>query len=365
MSLLSSAQMLTCDMNKSQQNYMMSRTVAEQEIMNLRKELSDAHAKLQNAANAVALEAEQRSNQKVSYVARQYEERYSELKMNLEADCKKIVDKTVNHARQGMEDFKKKERAMIQEMKEECSRQEEQAAELNYQLQERIDEPVEKLNKQNVPTLRIEELDQGGNDIPVEAFATPKGTANVDSGVTPMPSTAMSNLAAEARERLHSVFSTTPVGSTAPPQLPPLPVQGHQQDTAQRKPSVRSATIAVSETDKLKTADLDAGLSGQQLLDLITRLTSQDADGEKPRTKEAETIKLNDMPAPEAYRQWRNHIRDEVKSCSDKPDEAWIWLNEVLTRPHGRSWKRSCKNHHSWHQVVGSVNSVSQRWSSN
>ena len=221
MSLLSSAQMLTCDMNKSQQNYMMSRTVAEQEIMNLRKELSDAHAKLQNAANAVALEAEQRSNQKVSYVARQYEERYSELKMNLEADCKKIVDKTVNHARQGMEDFKKKERAMIQEMKEECSRQEEQAAELNYQLQERIDEPVEKLNKQNVPTLRIEELDQGGNDIPVEAFATPKGTANVDSGVTPMPSTAMSNLAAEARGKIAqrvlnypSRFNSSPTTST-------------------------------------------------------------------------------------------------------------------------------------------------------
>ena len=141
--------------------------------------------------------------------------------MNLEADCKKIVDKTVNHARQGMEDFKKKERAMIQEMKEERSRQEEQAAELNYQLQERIDEPVEKLNKQNVPTLRIEELDQGGHDIPVEAFATPKGNANVEAGATPMPNTA-SNLAAEAREILHSVFSTTPAGSTAPPQLPPL-----------------------------------------------------------------------------------------------------------------------------------------------
>ena len=62
----------------------MSRTVAEQEIMNLRKELSDG-------------ETEERcecSNQKVSFVARQYEERYSELKMNLtmshliEAECK-------------------------------------------------------------------------------------------------------------------------------------------------------------------------------------------------------------------------------------------------------------------------------------
>jgi hypothetical protein len=36
------------------------------------------------------------------------------------------------------------------------------------------------------------------------------------------------------------------------------------------------------------------------------------------------------MHAPEAYRHWRNHVRDEVKSCSDKPDEAWIWLNEVF-----------------------------------
>ena len=36
------------------------------------------------------------------------------------------------------------------------------------------------------------------------------------------------------------------------------------------------------------------------------------------------------MPTPEAYRHWRNHARDEVKSCSDKPDEAWIWLNEVF-----------------------------------
>ena len=41
-----------------------------------------------------------------------------------------------------------------------------------------------------------------------------------------------------------------------------------------------------------------------------------------PAQKEAETIKLNDMPAPEAYRHWRNHVRDEVKSCSDEPDEG-------------------------------------------
>ena len=57
-------------------------------------------------------------------------------------------------------------------------------------------------------------------------------------------------------------------------------------------------------------------------------LTQRD-EKDKPKTKEAELIKLNNMPAPESYRTWKNHVRDEVKSCSDRPDEAWLWLNEV------------------------------------
>ena len=59
--------------------YMVSRTVAEQETLNP-KERSEANAKQKNAANAVALEAEQRANQKISHVAKQYERRYVELK---------------------------------------------------------------------------------------------------------------------------------------------------------------------------------------------------------------------------------------------------------------------------------------------
>jgi ElaB/YqjD/DUF883 family membrane-anchored ribosome-binding protein len=63
---------------------------------------------------------------------------------HLEADCNKIVDETVDYARQGMEEFKKEEQAVIKEMREECNKQEEQAAELKFQLQERVDELVEK-----------------------------------------------------------------------------------------------------------------------------------------------------------------------------------------------------------------------------
>ena len=49
-------------------SFMLSRTVAAQEVLNLRNELSEANARLKNAANSVALEAEQRANPKASHV---------------------------------------------------------------------------------------------------------------------------------------------------------------------------------------------------------------------------------------------------------------------------------------------------------
>ena len=275
------------------------------------------------------MEAEQRANQKVSHLVVQYENRYSELRTDLEADCKRIVGETIDYARRGMEEFKNEEHSVIQEMRDECDRQELKAAELNFQLQDRVDELVEKLNKYSAPKLRIEELDQGPGDVQFGMFATPK-SASAKAGATPKPNTAMTDLAADAREKLHSLFSTTPAGSAAPPKLPNFHVQRQHGDNANQEPSVHSRTIAASEPEKLKGTDVVGGLSGQQLLDFITRLTSKDSEGEKPRAKEAETIKLHDMPAPEAYRQCRNHVRDEVKSCSDKPDEAWIWLSEVF-----------------------------------
>ena len=48
--------------------YTVPQTAAEHEVTKLRKELSDANAKPKNVANAVALDAEQRANQKVAHV---------------------------------------------------------------------------------------------------------------------------------------------------------------------------------------------------------------------------------------------------------------------------------------------------------
>ena len=263
--------------------FAMSRTAAEQEVMKLRKELSDANAKLKNAANAVALEAEQRANQKVSHLAAQYETRYSELRTNLEADCKRIVDETVDYARKGMEEFKHEEHSMVKEMREECNRQEAKAADLNFQLQERVDELMEQLNKYSAPEIKIQEADESQDGVQLE-FATRK-SASVPAGATSMPNTAMADLAADAKEKLHSLFSTTPARSAVPPKLPNLPLPRQQDENLNQEPSVRSPTIAASEPDKLKGTDVVGSLSGQQLLDLITRLTAKDSDGEKPRIK--------------------------------------------------------------------------------
>ena len=121
-------------------SFMLSRTVAEQEVLNFRRELSDANTRLKNATNAIALEAEQRANQKASHVTRQYEERFAELRTSLEAECKKVVDDTITFAQTGMEGFRNEESAAMTELREECRRQEDQAAELNAQLQDRVDE---------------------------------------------------------------------------------------------------------------------------------------------------------------------------------------------------------------------------------
>ena len=69
-------------------------------------------------------------------------------------------------------------------------------------------------------------------------------------------------------------------------------------------------------------------MGASDLIELVKALTQRD-EKDKPKTKEAEVIKLNNMPAPESYGNWKNHVRDEVKSCSDRPDEARAWLSEV------------------------------------
>ena len=50
-----------------------------------------------------------------------------------------------------------------------------------------------------------------------------------------------------------------------------------------------------------------------------------DDDG-KPKAKEAESIRLLDFPTPETYRSWRIAAREAIRAASDRPDEAFAWV---------------------------------------
>ena len=167
-----------------------------------------------------------------------------------------------------MEGFRNEESAAMTELREECRRQEDHAAELNAQLQDRVDELMEKLNKYPAPMLKELGQDEDGN--PVEVYATPRAEQPTTAGVELKPHETMSDLAGHAKKRLQSLFSTTPAGSNAPPALPSLPVRHPHREESNREPSVRSPTAAASEPDKISK-----------------KLQSS------------------------TYRQWRNHVRDD------------------------------------------------------
>ena len=120
------------------------------------------------------------------------------------------------------------------------------------------------------------------------------------------------------------------IGSSTPPK----PAVGND------KPHLPTHLGFMTPTEAIKTSPNDSpkSISKQQqvmgpseLIELVKALNPTE-EKDKPKTKEAELIKLNNMPAPESYRTWTNHVRDEVKSCSVRPDETWLWLNGVLIK---------------------------------
>ena len=56
------------------------------------------------------------------------------------------------------------------------------------------------------------------------------------------------------------------------------------------------------------------------------------SDDDKPKTKEAESIKLPDFPNPETYRSWKAATREAIRAASDQPDDAFLWLLEAYDK---------------------------------
>ena len=207
-----------------------------------------------------------------------------------------------------------------------------EAAAQNLSLQDQIDDlqdqlsHVAKAQPASVPKASVPKAEPAAHaGVPAFNIATPRAP---DASATkaenePIPEIKSPDvLAQEAKARLDELLK---VGA------PLDPAVGND------KPHLPTLSGFMTPTEPVKTPPHDSPKSvGKQqqvmgasdLIELVKALTQRD-EKDKPKTKDAAVIKLNNMPAPESYRNWKNHVRDEVKSCSDRPDGAWAWLNEV------------------------------------
>ena len=72
-----------------------------------------------------------------------------------------------------------------------------------------------------------------------------------------------------------------------------------------------------------------------------------DDDG-KPKAKEAESIRLLDFPTPETYRSWRIAAREAIRAASDRPDEAFAWVQAVYAKDQSLEGLRIQANSSHW-----------------
>ena len=81
------------------------------------------------------------------------------------------------------------------------------------------------------------------------------------------------------------------------------------------------------------------GLSKKDLLKMLKKVTKSKKDKDndeeteatrgRSKVQEAEKIVFPKFPQPENYRNWRLRAREAVVAASDRPDEAFEWLDEV------------------------------------
>ena len=78
--------------------------------------------------------------------------------------------------------------------------------------------------------------------------------------------------------------------------------------------------------------------AANEVLEVAKLLKGETGGGEeKPKVKEAESIKLPDFANPETYRIWKIATREAIRAASDRPDEAFDWILAVYDRHAGHS----------------------------
>ena len=68
------------------------------------------------------------------------------------------------------------------------------------------------------------------------------------------------------------------------------------------------------------------------LIKALQSMVGKGDDDGKPKAKEAESIKLLEFPTPDTYRSWRIAAREAIRAASDRPDEAFAWVQAVYAK---------------------------------
>ena len=74
---------------------------------------------------------------------------------------------------------------------------------------------------------------------------------------------------------------------------------------------------------------LGPNLGQEAFAKMLMKLVKGHTSDEKPRTRESETLRFKEMPAPETYREWTTSVREDVRTAPDRPDEACPCIMEV------------------------------------
>ena len=140
-------------------------------------------------------------------------------------------------------------------------------------------------------------------------------------------------------ESMRGLFANygTHTTSAAPPGVNPS--QPAPEGTAHRAPTPeatrgREAPPPAAEVPRDPNVALQEALAKLIGSAHLTRLLagSEGSSEEKPKVKEAETVKLPDFPNPESYRAWKTATRESIRAASDQPDAAFDWVLQVYNK---------------------------------
>ena len=191
----------------------------------------------------------------------------------------------------------------------------------------------------------IAEVNSLRSILPIQQQSPPQG------GAMPVNVVSGESAAEQSSPPQGGVTASGAKGSVSPwaPSLPnpreiPQSLQGVLGRTQRfnigepQEPKAPGVELSAAELSELKEPAnaKEPKETAEILVEALKSAIQKPGDDDKPKAKEAETVKLPDFPNPETYRSWKITVREAVRAASDRPDEAFKWVQEVYTIMHWR-----------------------------